>query len=131
MKKCYQYDNKGYFQFETSDYGQGLPHNATYIEPLKDRTGYLRKFQEGAWVYEEIPKENIHTPTHQELLDLLNAWLVNKSSEIASNLALDLSSGLTLEEAQDIAAEDTEKITVEYQEKLKAIQAGKNPFEEV
>lgn len=131
--KCYQYDSNGYFKFVTDDYGQGLPRNATYVEPLEEKEGYLLKCNKESetWEYEEISKEieEMHVPTQQELLNQLNGWLSTRNLQIAQELSLDVVAGLTLTEAKKMASKSTAEIIEEYAEKLAIIQAGGNPFE--
>ena len=70
MTTIYNYDNDGNFinsqETLVDEFGNEiLPDDATYLEPLEEKEGFVVKFNGDEWVYEEIPQEP--KPTFDEL----------------------------------------------------------------
>lgn len=76
---AYGYDEKGFYTgekncqldpIESRKAGSEiwlLPANATWEKPLSDKEGFNVKFQDGSWIYEEIPQpEPKPEPTEEE-----------------------------------------------------------------
>ena len=52
MKKCYQYNKKGFFIGEEMDYGTGLPNNTTYSAPTFQES-FIPHWNGSAWTQAE------------------------------------------------------------------------------
>lgn len=123
MKKCYQYDADGYYLYETSDFGQDLPHNATYVKPSKEKEGFRFKFNGEKWEYEKLPepeKQEEYTPTKKELRERATYEYQQAQDKLLRSIKL--------AEVKELAADSLKQalrnLDTPYIEKIKEINAG-------
>lgn len=122
---CYQYDSEGYLLFATTDYGQGLPNNCTYIEPLEAPEGYSSKFNSEAskWELIELPLVEVSSeglPERSDLVRVLNRGYKEALDRLARQELILKSKGLPL----DTLYKQIGETMAEYSRKYAEIEAA-------